>query len=123
MYNSTKITNYSVGQTDYGRATIRWATDWILKAHTGDYEIWGQVCDGELDHAYWGRPEDMTMERPSYKIDPNCPGSDLAAETAAALASASIVFAVRRKIVCFFFRSSLKSFCFSNQILPTQVSC
>ena len=48
--------------------------------------------DGTTDHAYWGRPEDMTMARPSAKIDTGAPGSDLAAETAAALAAASIVF-------------------------------
>ncbi|TOF71996.1 hypothetical protein CGJ15_27700, partial [Vibrio parahaemolyticus] len=34
----------------------------------------------------------MTMERPSFKIDQSHPGSDLAGETAAALAAASIVF-------------------------------
>ncbi|TOF81066.1 glycosyl hydrolase family 9, partial [Vibrio parahaemolyticus] len=34
----------------------------------------------------------MTMARPSYKIDEQKPGSDLAGETAAALAAASIVF-------------------------------
>lgn len=35
----------------------------------------------------------MTMERPSAKISTSAPGSDLAGETAAALAAASIVFA------------------------------
>ena len=45
------------------------------------------------DHAWWGRPEDMgDMSRPSYKIDCANPGSDLAAETAASFASASILF-------------------------------
>ena len=34
----------------------------------------------------------MTMARPSFKIDRSHPGSDLAAETAAALAAASIAF-------------------------------
>ena len=34
----------------------------------------------------------MTMSRPAYKIDRNKPGSDLAAETAAAMAAGSIVF-------------------------------
>lgn len=46
-----------------------------------------QVGDGHVDHAYWGRPEDMTMA-----ITPQKPGSDLAAETAAALAASSIAF-------------------------------
>ena len=51
-----------------------------------------QVGDGYVDHAWWGRPEDMTMDRPSMKIDEQNPGSDLAGETAASLASASILF-------------------------------
>lgn len=34
----------------------------------------------------------MTMSRPSYKIDKNNPGTELAAETAAALAACSVVF-------------------------------
>ena len=54
-----------------------------------------QVGDGHVDHAYWGRPEDMTMTRPAFKITPQKPGSDLAAETAAALAASSIVFKAR----------------------------
>ena len=54
--------------------------------------FYGQVGDPFLDHGYWGAPEDMRLGRPAYKVDPANPGSDLAAETAAALASASIVF-------------------------------
>ena len=34
----------------------------------------------------------MTMARPAFKITPQKPGSELAAETAAALAAASIAF-------------------------------
>ena len=51
-----------------------------------------QVGDGNIDHSWVGRPEDMTMARPSAKIDAENPGSDLAGETAAALAATSIVF-------------------------------
>ena len=51
-----------------------------------------QVGQGGPDHSYWGRPEDMTMARPSYKIGPSTCGSDLAGETAASFASASILF-------------------------------
>merc|ERR1712002_653595 len=80
------------GQMDYGRAAVKWATDYFLKAHSNHFELYGQVGDGYADHAYWGRPEQMTMARPSFKIDNNNPGSDLAGETAAALAAASIVF-------------------------------
>ena len=51
-----------------------------------------QCGNGDTDHAFWGRAEDMTMDRPSYKISAGGPGSDLAGETAAALAAASILF-------------------------------
>lgn len=44
-----------------------------------------------MDHNWWGRPEEMQMFRPTYKITKDKPGTELAAETAAALASASIV--------------------------------
>ena len=48
--------------------------------------------DGNTDHYCWQRPEDMTTSRYAYRIDQNNPGSDLAGETAAAMAAASIVF-------------------------------
>jgi len=34
----------------------------------------------------------MTMARPSYKITRNNPGTELAAETAAAMAACSVIF-------------------------------
>ena len=48
--------------------------------------------DGGKDHSFWGRPENMTMARPAYKIDETNPGSDVAAETAAAFAASYLVF-------------------------------
>ncbi|KAK4842031.1 hypothetical protein QYF36_014609 [Acer negundo] len=71
---------------------IRWATDYFIKAHPQPDVLWGQVGDGDSDHYCWERAEDMTTPRDAYKIDKDHPGSDLAAETAAALAAASIAF-------------------------------
>ena len=51
-----------------------------------------QVGDGYTDHRYWGRAETMTMKRPAFKISQHSPGSDLAAETAAAMAAGSLAF-------------------------------
>ncbi|KAK8387181.1 hypothetical protein O3P69_018084 [Scylla paramamosain] len=87
-----KIGYEQTGQTEYARAAVKWATDYFLKAHTAEYELYGQVGKGLVDHAFWCRPEDMLMERPAYKIDREHPGTELACETAAALAAASIVF-------------------------------
>ena len=80
------------GQLEAILDNIKWATDYFIKAHTGPYEFYGQVGNGHLDHAWWGPAEVMQMERPAYKIDVSCPGSDLAGETAAAMAASSIIF-------------------------------
>lgn len=75
---------------------VKWGTDYLLKAHISEngktQAFYVQVGDGELDHAYWGAPEEMTMARPAFKVDADHPGSDVTAQTAAALASASILF-------------------------------
>ena len=51
-----------------------------------------KVGNGDLDHAYWGRHEDMTMPRPAYQVNTNKPGSDVAGGTAAALAAGYLAF-------------------------------
>lgn len=62
----------------------------------GEFTFFSTVCeqvgDGDTDHYCWQRPEDMTTSRRAYRIDANNPGSDLAGETAAAMAAASIAF-------------------------------
>jgi len=42
--------------------------------------------------SYWGPPQDFTGSRPSYKVDSNGGGTDLAGEMAASLAAAYLVF-------------------------------
>lgn len=71
---------------------VRWGTDWLMKAHPEPEVFYGQVGRGDLDHAVWGPPEAMRMPRPAFRIDADRPGSDLAGEAAAALASASLLF-------------------------------
>lgn len=70
---------------------IKWGTDYLIKAHPQPNVLYGQVGDN-ADHECWQRPEDMTTPRTCYKIDDQHPGADLAGETAAALAAASIAF-------------------------------
>lgn len=79
-------------QKDAALTTLRWGTDWLIRAHPSPNEFYVQVADGDADHACWTRPEDMDMPRPSFKVDASHPGSEPAAEAAAALAAASIVF-------------------------------
>ncbi|WP_309398679.1 glycoside hydrolase family 9 protein [Cerasicoccus maritimus] len=80
------------GQLDEALDTIRWGTDWLMKAHPSANEFYAQVGDGHVDHSYWGPPETMTMDRPAWKVDAENPGSDVAGEAAAALAAAAIIF-------------------------------
>ncbi|TMW84499.1 hypothetical protein EJD97_025051 [Solanum chilense] len=80
------------GELSHAMDAVKWGTDYLLKAHPEPYVLYGEVGDGNTDHYCWQRPEDMTTSRAAYRIDPNHPGSDLAGETAAAMAAASIVF-------------------------------
>ncbi|XP_012224814.1 endoglucanase E-4-like [Linepithema humile] len=82
----------AAGQLDEVRKAIKWASDYFIKCHVSENVLYGQVGDFSIDHTFWGRPEDLNTSRPAYKIDPEHPGSDLAGETAAALAASSIVF-------------------------------
>ncbi|KAL5553197.1 hypothetical protein UlMin_040598 [Ulmus minor] len=74
---------------------VKWATDYLLKATAIPDVVYVQVGDAFSDHNCWERPEDMDTLRTAYKIDRAHPGSDVAGETAAALAAASIVFRSR----------------------------
>lgn len=79
------------GQLGYLRDAVRWGADWLMKAHPEPEVFYAQVGRGDLDHAVWGPPETMRMERPSFRIDADNPGSDVAGEAAAALAAAAIL--------------------------------
>ena len=77
--------------------TVRWGTDYLMKAHvtdqTGSTKFFiAQIGDGQADHALWSAPETQTIARPAMAITPEKPGSDVAAASAAALAAASILF-------------------------------
>lgn len=80
------------GQLAPLKANLRWGMDWLVKAHPQPQVLYGQVGNGNADHAWWGPAEAMPMARPSYKIDAGCPGSDLAGESAAAMAASAMVF-------------------------------
>jgi hypothetical protein len=82
-------------QYDEALDTLKWGVDWLLKAHEtdnlGTQAFWAQVGDGNVDHSTWLPPEQVGT-RPAFKLDRQNPGTDLAAEAAAVLAAASIVF-------------------------------
>ncbi|HEX9771328.1 MAG TPA: glycoside hydrolase family 9 protein, partial [Kiloniellales bacterium] len=80
------------GQLPHVENNLRFVADYFVKAHATPTTLWGQVGNGGADHAWWGPAEVMPMARPSYAITGACPGTDLAGETAAALAAISMVF-------------------------------
>uniref|UniRef100_A0A0D9XFY0 Endoglucanase n=1 Tax=Leersia perrieri TaxID=77586 RepID=A0A0D9XFY0_9ORYZ len=75
------------GERAHAADAVRWATDYLLKTISQP-----GVGDPRKDHDCWERPEDMDTERKVYNISTTRPGSEVAGETAAALAAASIVF-------------------------------
>ncbi len=79
------------GQLSYITDTIRWVNDYLMKCHPQDDVYYYQVGNGSADHAWWGAAEVMQMERPSYKVDINNPGSAVSAEAAASLAACAAV--------------------------------
>ncbi|XP_019431423.1 PREDICTED: endoglucanase 2-like [Lupinus angustifolius] len=81
-----------VGQLEPAQDSLKWITDFLINAHPAENTLYIQVGDPAVDHACWQRPEDMTEMRPLIQVNTSCPGSDIAAETAAAMASASLVF-------------------------------
>ncbi|KAJ1421644.1 Six-hairpin glycosidase superfamily [Sesbania bispinosa] len=91
----------AVGQLEPAQDSVKWITDYLINAHPSENVLYIQVAllyNCHLmpalyaNHKCWDRPEDMTEPRPLTQVNTSCPGSDVAAETAAAMASASLVF-------------------------------
>ncbi|KAH9505729.1 hypothetical protein Btru_055642 [Bulinus truncatus] len=81
------------GQASAMLDAIKWPLDYFLKAWDPTTQsLIVQVGDPNADHAWWGRPEDMTMSRPCWVVNTTVRGSDIAAGMAAALAAGSIAF-------------------------------
>ncbi|KAH0747287.1 hypothetical protein KY285_008944 [Solanum tuberosum] len=89
----------ALGEYEHITDIIKWGTDYLLRTFNSSAtkidKIYSQV-GGALnnsrkpdDHYCWQRPEDMNYERP---VQTATSAPDLAAEMAAALAAASIVF-------------------------------
>ncbi|MED6131190.1 hypothetical protein PIB30_007483 [Stylosanthes scabra] len=91
----------AAGELAHVKDIIKWGTDYLLKTFNSTADtidtLVAQVGSGDTsagsttpnDHYCWTRPEDIDYDRPVIECS-SC--SDLAAEMAAALASASIVF-------------------------------
>ncbi|KAL6010333.1 hypothetical protein ACLOJK_000764 [Asimina triloba] len=82
----------AVDHLDSAEDALKWITDYLINCHPSENKLYIQVGDPEKDHECWERPETMSEKRPLTQINTSYPGSEVAAETAAALASASLVF-------------------------------
>ncbi|OWF46713.1 endoglucanase 13-like [Mizuhopecten yessoensis] len=83
----------AAGQLDNMYDSVKWPLDYFLKCwKPSRHTLYIQCGNGHAGHDYWGRPEDMNPNRPTYKVTAQKPGSDVAGETAAAMAAGSIAF-------------------------------
>ncbi|XP_042487269.1 endoglucanase 24-like [Macadamia integrifolia] len=82
----------TVKQLEPAQESLKWITDYLINAHPSDNVLYIQVGDPGKDHTCWERPETMSEERPLTQVNTSSPGTDVAAETAAAMAAASLVF-------------------------------
>ncbi|KAI4337194.1 hypothetical protein L6164_015640 [Bauhinia variegata] len=79
-------------ELEHVQDAIKWGTDYFLKACSRRKRLYVQVGDPVEDHECWIRPENMNTTRTVLKIDSKTPGSEIAAETSAAMSSSAIVF-------------------------------
>lgn len=82
----------TVNQLEPAKDSLKWITDYLINAHQSDNVLYIQVGDAKVDHSCWERPEVMAEKRPLTQINTSARGTEVAAETAAAMASASLVF-------------------------------
>ncbi|KAF4527166.1 hypothetical protein B566_EDAN006091 [Ephemera danica] len=92
------LINHEVGyaaadQLEIMREALNWGATYLARCHTGPEELYVLVGDVRRElEKFWGRPEDITDsdQRPAYAVNRTHPGTEVAAETAAALAASSM---------------------------------
>ena len=93
--------DFSDGFTEAGlmdelKDVLRWHADWCIAAHPEPNVFCGQIGQGGPSHSFWGPPEVHTQAtgyRPMiWWLSEKYPGTEPAAEAAAFLAAASMVF-------------------------------
>ncbi|TCI94412.1 glycoside hydrolase family 9 protein [Tenacibaculum sp. M341] len=87
----------NTNQTEIFKRNIKWVTDYFIKCHPSPNEFYVQISEKGQDHNFWMPAEmvdvhPMYGERKAHKLTPSNPGTEVSCETAAALASASMVF-------------------------------
>lgn len=82
------------GQMKWLQNQLRWINDYFIKCHTAKNVYWAQVGMTAIDHNNWMPIEvtHITNDRSAIKLDASNPGTEVAMDTAAAMAASSIVF-------------------------------
>ena len=91
-YLESKSVYETSGEATYLLEQLKGVNDYFMKCHPEPNVYYYQVGNGAADHAFWGAAEVLPMERPSYKVDLNNPGSAVCAQTAASLAACAMIF-------------------------------
>ncbi|TBU49048.1 Six-hairpin glycosidase [Dichomitus squalens] len=79
-------------QTAYLDDALRWGLDWLMKAHPSPNTYYVEVGDPNVDNNYWGGDQGIPTPRPSFQINSTSPGTDAAAQGAAAFAACSALY-------------------------------
>lgn len=83
----------SAGELTNALNSLRLITDYLSRSldwTTGKYSA--QIGDPNIDHGYWGRPEEQTSNRPHLLYDRTMAACDLYGGVAGTLAASSMVF-------------------------------
>ncbi|MDQ2087241.1 glycoside hydrolase family 9 protein [Herbivorax sp. ANBcel31] len=83
----------ATGNTEKLLSTLKHFTDYFLKCYPESGTFYYQVGSGEIDHTYWGAPEEQTGPRPvPYVADESNPASDVLGLTSAALSKMYLIY-------------------------------
>ena len=64
----------AAGQTAYALDSLQWIANYFVQNHHADLAFTGQIGNVGDDHSSWGRPENMTEDRPGFDLTPTAPG-------------------------------------------------
>ena len=64
----------AAGQTSYALDSLQWIANYFVQNHHADLAFTGQIGNVGDDHSSWGRPENMTEDRPGFDLTPTAPG-------------------------------------------------
>ena len=62
-----------------------------MQNHHADLEFTGQIGNVDDDHSSWGRPENMTEDRPGFDLNASAPGKMFCLKHNVILVAASVI--------------------------------